>query len=90
VTHDSFAVSESVLQDFTRRRASRWRSSPVGDAGVLVNQAILTKGDPLGDVLFGVDNTLLSRASTPTSSSPTSHRSSPTSAPSTCSTTSTA
>ena len=33
-----------------------------GDAGAAVNQAILTKGHPQGDVFFGVDNTLLSRA----------------------------
>jgi thiamine transport system substrate-binding protein len=33
-----------------------------GDAGVVLNQAILTKGKPEGDVLWGVDNTLLSRA----------------------------
>ena len=35
---------------------------PSGDAGAAVNQAILTKDNPLGDVFFGVDNTLLSRA----------------------------
>ena len=33
-----------------------------GDAGTVVNQAILTSGNPLGDVLFGVDNTFLSPA----------------------------
>ena len=33
-----------------------------GDAGAAVNKAILTKGNPQGDVFFGVDNTLLSRA----------------------------
>ena len=35
---------------------------PGGDAGAVVNQAILTKDNPQGDVLFGVDNTFLSRA----------------------------
>ena len=30
-----------------------------GDAGAMVNQAILTKDKPQGDVLFGVDNTFL-------------------------------
>jgi thiamine transport system substrate-binding protein len=33
-----------------------------GDAGELVNKAALTAGNPEGDALFGVDNTLLSRA----------------------------
>ena len=32
------------------------------DAGFLVNQAILTKDNPTADVLFGIDNTFLSRA----------------------------
>ncbi|MCI0352784.1 MAG: thiamine ABC transporter substrate-binding protein, partial [Acidobacteriales bacterium] len=33
-----------------------------GDAGTMVNQAILSKENPQGDVLYGVDNTFLSRA----------------------------
>ena len=33
-----------------------------GDTGTLVNQLVLTKGAPLGDVVFGVDNTFASRA----------------------------
>jgi thiamine transport system substrate-binding protein len=33
-----------------------------GDAGSALNQTILTKDDPVGDVFFGVDNTFLSRA----------------------------
>ena len=32
-----------------------------GDAGALVNQAILTKDHPQGDVLYGIDNTLLTK-----------------------------
>ena len=62
VTHDSFAASEEVLADFTDETGIRVEVVPLGDAGAMVNQAILTKGAPLGDVLFGVDNTLLSRA----------------------------
>ena len=33
-----------------------------GDAGSALNKAILSKGAPIADVLFGVDNTFLSRA----------------------------
>jgi thiamine transport system substrate-binding protein len=33
-----------------------------GDTGAVLNQAILSKGNPLADVFFGVDNTFLSRA----------------------------
>ena len=33
-----------------------------GDAGTVVNQAILAKGNPQADVLFGIDSTFLTRA----------------------------
>ena len=35
---------------------------PKGDAGSMLTALILTKRNPEGDVAFGVDNTLLSRA----------------------------
>lgn len=62
VTHDSFNVSESVLQEFESETGITVEVLPSGDAGAVVNQAILTKDDPQGDVLFGIDNTFLSRA----------------------------
>jgi thiamine transport system substrate-binding protein len=62
VTHDSFDVSEEVLDDFTEDTGIELEVLAAGDAGSLVNQAILTKGAPQGDVLFGVDSTFLSRA----------------------------
>jgi thiamine transport system substrate-binding protein len=62
VTHDSFDVSEDVLAAFTDETGIEVTVAPAGDAGSTVNQAILTRDDPLGDVLFGVDNTFLSRA----------------------------
>ncbi|MFA9446452.1 thiamine ABC transporter substrate binding subunit [Egicoccus sp. AB-alg6-2] len=62
VTHDSFDVEEEVLATFTEQTGVRVDIAPAGDAGATVNQAILTKDAPLGDVLFGVDNTFLSRA----------------------------
>ncbi|HEX6248957.1 MAG TPA: thiamine ABC transporter substrate-binding protein, partial [Nocardioidaceae bacterium] len=33
-----------------------------GDAGALTNKLVLTKGSPIADVVFGVDNTFASRA----------------------------
>src|SRR5215472_16052011 len=62
LTHDSFAASPSVLADFTKQTGYKVKVVQPGDAGVVVNQAILTKSHPLGDVLYGVDNTFLSRA----------------------------
>ncbi|MCM2392944.1 thiamine ABC transporter substrate-binding protein [Streptomyces albipurpureus] len=62
VTHDSFAVSDSVLKDFTQQSGYTVKVLKSGDAGTALNKEILTKGSPQGDVFFGVDNTLLSRA----------------------------
>lgn len=62
VTHDSFAVSDAVLEAFTADTGVKVEIVRAGDAGAALNQAILTKGRPLGDVFFGVDNTFLSRA----------------------------
>ncbi|MFF3467435.1 thiamine ABC transporter substrate-binding protein [Streptomyces sp. NPDC001984] len=62
VSHDSWAVSKNVLQDFEKKSGYKVRVLKDGDAGQAVNKAILTKDNPQGDVFFGVDNTLLSRA----------------------------
>ncbi|WP_373310874.1 thiamine ABC transporter substrate-binding protein [Streptomyces alanosinicus] len=62
VSHDSWAVSKDVLQDFEKQSGYKVRVLKDGDAGQAVNKAILTKDNPQGDVFFGVDNTLLSRA----------------------------
>lgn len=62
VSHDSWAVSKNVLQDFEKKTGYKVQVLKDGDAGQAVNKAILTKDNPQGDVFFGVDNTLLSRA----------------------------
>jgi thiamine transport system substrate-binding protein len=62
VSHDSFAASPSVLKEFTKETGYTVRVLKSGDAGAALNKEILTKGSPQGDVFFGVDNTLLSRA----------------------------
>lgn len=62
VTHDSFAVSDDVLAAFEQESGLTVEQVAPGDAGTLVNQLVLTKDAPLGDVVFGVDNTYASRA----------------------------
>ncbi|WP_333763804.1 thiamine ABC transporter substrate-binding protein [Streptomyces sp. IBSBF 2390] len=62
VSHDSWAVSKKVQRDFEKQSGYKLRVLEDGDAGQAVNKAILTKDHPQGDVFFGVDNTLLSRA----------------------------
>lgn len=63
VSHDSFAVSDTVLQEFETANNAKVSILKSGDAGAALNKAILAgASNPLGDVFFGVDNTFLSRA----------------------------
>lgn len=62
LTHESFALSDSVLQQFEASNNVKVQLIKQGDAGQALNRAILTKDTPEADVLFGVDNTLMSRA----------------------------
>jgi thiamine transport system substrate-binding protein len=62
LTHDSFAISDEVLDAFTNETGFGVQILTGGDAGTMVNQAILTKDNPLADVMFGVDNAFLTRA----------------------------
>ncbi|MEO1255848.1 MAG: thiamine ABC transporter substrate-binding protein, partial [Bacteroidota bacterium] len=62
VTHDSFNMSEEVIEAFQEETGITLDILRAGDAGQVVNQSVLSAGNPLGDVLFGVDNTFLSRA----------------------------
>jgi thiamine transport system substrate-binding protein len=62
MTHDSFAIGENVIKAFEAKNNAKVVFLQSGDAGAVLNQAVLTKDAPLADVLFGVDNTFLSRA----------------------------
>lgn len=62
MTHDSFAISEPVIAAFEQSHNVQVTFLPSGDAGSTLNRAILSKDAPVADVLFGVDNTFLSRA----------------------------
>ena len=62
VTHDSFSLSGETLAQFEEQTGHTVEHLEAGDAGAMVNQAVLTKDNPIGDVMFGVDNTFLGRA----------------------------
>jgi len=62
MTHDSFAASDSVIQAFEKANNVKVAFLKSGDAGAELNKAILTKDAPLADVMYGTDNTFLSRA----------------------------
>jgi thiamine transport system substrate-binding protein len=62
VTHDSFALSDGIFDTFTAQTGITVEVQAAGDAGELVNKLVLTKDSPLGDVVFGIDNTFAGRA----------------------------
>jgi thiamine transport system substrate-binding protein len=64
LSYDSFkaAVTDETFAGFTEATGVDVEVIASGDAGAMVNQAILSKDNPLADVLFGVDDTFLSRA----------------------------
>jgi len=62
MTHDSFDVSEEVVAAFQQSCGCQVQFLKSGDAGLMLNQALLSKDTPLADVIYGVDNTFLSRA----------------------------
>ena len=62
VAYDSFAIDASAFDAFTSATGISVSIVTAGDAGTMLSKAALTAGNPEGDVMWGVDNTLLSRA----------------------------
>jgi thiamine transport system substrate-binding protein len=62
ITHDSFDLAKTLVQGFERQNNATVRFIKGGDAGAMVNKLVLSRGAPLADVVYGIDNTLLQRA----------------------------
>lgn len=66
VVYDSFPTEGTALNEalaeFSAATGVDVQIVTAGDAGTMVAKAVLTAGNPEGDVLWGVDNTLLSAA----------------------------
>jgi thiamine transport system substrate-binding protein len=62
LSHDSFNIGEEIIMEFEEANNATVVIQKAGDAGEMVNRAILEKGNPSGDLLYGIDNTYLSRA----------------------------
>src|SRR5262249_25277907 len=60
--HDSFVIPSAERRAFERETGLKLRILQAGDAGQALTTALLTAGNPQGDVFFGVDDNLLSRA----------------------------
>jgi len=62
MAYSSFDISETVIEAFEAEHNAKVLFLDAGDTGQMVSQAILSKENPQADVLYGVDNTFLSRA----------------------------
>ena len=62
MTHDSFDISETVIDEFETDNDATVVIQKAGDAGEALVRAILEKGNPSADLLYGIDNTYLERA----------------------------
>jgi len=62
MAHDSFSISEEIISQFEETHGIEVVFLPSGDAGSTLNRAILAKEAPVADILYGIDNTFLSRA----------------------------
>jgi thiamine transport system substrate-binding protein len=57
VAHDSFAISDESISEFEQQSGFKLEIVRAGDAGSVTNRLVLTKDSPIGDVVFGIDNT---------------------------------
>ncbi|MSY18540.1 MAG: thiamine ABC transporter substrate-binding protein, partial [Actinobacteria bacterium] len=62
VTYDSFSLKPDSFEAFTKSTGIAVKIVTAGDAGTMLSKAALTAGNPEGDVMWGIDNTLLARA----------------------------
>ncbi len=62
ITHDSFAASEGVIESFEDQTGIDVELITGEDTGSVLAQLILTKENPIADVVFGIDNTHLQQA----------------------------
>lgn len=62
VSYDSMELPGDMIAKFEEETGYELEVSQLGSGGELVNQLVLTKDEPLGDVAFGLDNISVYRA----------------------------
>ena len=61
VAYDSFFVSDGIFDAFEAETGITVEILTSADTGTMVSEAVLTAGDPVADVMWGIDNTFLCR-----------------------------
>jgi thiamine transport system substrate-binding protein len=62
LAHASFALPKPLLAQFEKDTGVTLRITKAGDAGEMLNKLILTRANPIADVVFGIDNVLAAKA----------------------------
>jgi thiamine transport system substrate-binding protein len=62
LTHASFSLPQPLLAQFEKEAGVTLRITKAGDAGEMLNKLILTRANPVADVVFGIDNVLAAKA----------------------------
>ena len=62
MVHSSFALPKPLLAQFEAQNGIKLTIIKGGDAGEMLNKLILTRAKPVADVVYGIDNTLVSKA----------------------------
>lgn len=62
MVHSSFSLPKPLLAQFEAQAGIKLAIIKGGNAGEMLNKLILTKAQPVADVVFGIDNTLAAKA----------------------------
>lgn len=62
LVHSSFSLPKPMLAQFESQTGVKLSIIKGGDAGEMLNKLILTRAQPIADVVFGVDNALIVKA----------------------------
>ncbi len=62
LVHDSFNIPDELIEQFEKDSGYKVVTTSPGDAGVVVNQLILSKDNPTVDAVYGVENFSVAKA----------------------------
>lgn len=62
LTHSSFDLPKELLAGFEKSAGVKLSIVKGGDAGEMLNKLILTRANPVADVVYGIDNALAGKA----------------------------
>ncbi|SDP41486.1 thiamine transport system substrate-binding protein [Rhodoferax sp. OV413] len=62
LVHSSFSLPKPLLAKFEAEAGIKLSLIKAGDAGEMLNKLILTRAQPIADVVFGLDNALVAKA----------------------------